>query len=97
LAESLRRLIYRVHAIERMVERGISDDDVQQVLGAGKEIESYPADFPYPSRLMLGWCAGRALHVVAADNAADNETIIVTVYEPDPSRWQPGFERRKTQ
>jgi len=80
-----------------MVERGISTDDVRQVLDEGKEIETYPADYPYPSRLVLGWCGLRAIHVVAAENTADNETIIVTVYEPDPDRWQPGFERRKTQ
>lgn len=86
-----------MHAVERMVERGISTDDVRQVLDEGKEIETYPADYPYPSRLVLGWCGLRAIHVVAAENTADNETIIVTVYEPDPDRWQPGFERRKTQ
>jgi hypothetical protein len=95
LDESARRLIYRVHALERMVQRGISDDDVRQVLAAGKEIESYPTDNPYPSRLMLGWCGSRAIHVVAADNTAHNETIIVTVYEPATDRWEPGFERRK--
>jgi hypothetical protein len=80
-----------------MVERGISADDVRQVLDEGKKIETYPADYPYPSRLILGWCGGKAIHVVAAENTADNETIIVTVYEPDSDRWEPGFERRKTQ
>src|SRR5260370_23936516 len=39
-----------------------------------REIESYPGDFPYPSRLLLGWCGLRPIHVVAAVNAADNET-----------------------
>jgi hypothetical protein len=97
LAEHAHRLVYRVHAVERMAERGISADDVRQVVDAGKEIESYPADYPYPSRLLLGWCGTRAIHVVAADNSADNATIIVTVYEPDPDRWQSGFERRKQQ
>ena len=95
MAESAHRLIYRVHAVERMVQREISDEDVRQVLAAGKEIESYASDYPYPSRLMLGWCGSRAIHVVAAHNTADNETIIVTVYEPAPDRWEPGFERRK--
>jgi hypothetical protein len=33
---------------------------------------------------------------VAADNEADNETVIVTVYDPDPARWSPDFRRRKT-
>jgi hypothetical protein len=97
LADIGRLLVYRVHAIERMVERGISHDDVRKVLAEGKEIESYPGDFPHPSRLVLGWCGQRPIHVVAAESAADNETIIVTVYEPDPDRWESGFDRRKTQ
>ena len=92
-----KRLVYRVHAIERMVERGINDDDVQQVLAEGNNIESYPSDVPYASRLLLGRCGTRPIHVVAADNSDDNETIIVTVYEPDLNRWEPGFERRKQQ
>ena len=97
MAESARRLVYRVHAVERMVERGITNDDVRQVLAEEKVIESYPDDYPYPSRLLLGWLGTRPIHVVTADNASDNETIIVTVYEPDPDRWEPGFERRKAQ
>ena len=36
----------------------------------------------YPSRLVLGSQGGRALHVVATYNAADDETIVVTAYEP---------------
>ena len=97
MTEISNRLVYRVHAIERMVERGISDDDVRTVLAQGKEIESYPGDLPYPSRLVLGWCGSRPIHVVAAEDAAYNQTIIVTVYEPDPNLWEPGFERRKAQ
>jgi hypothetical protein len=51
MAESAHRLVYRVHAVERMVERRISDDDVRQVLAEEKVIENYPDDYPYPSRL----------------------------------------------
>jgi hypothetical protein len=58
-------------------------------------IEDYPTDTPYPSRLILGWVGARPLHVVAADNAAAQETIIVTVYEPDPLLWHPGFRQRR--
>jgi hypothetical protein len=79
-----------------MEQRGISDDDVRTVLTEGKEIETYPSDRPYGSRLVLGWCRSRAIHVVAAENLVDNETVIVTVYEPDPNQWEPGFERRKS-
>jgi hypothetical protein len=96
LSEGSPKLVYRVHAIERMAERGVTHEDVLAVLTEGKQIESYPNDDPYPSRLVLGWCGARPLHVVAAENAPDNETIVVTVYEPAPDRWEPGFERRKS-
>jgi hypothetical protein len=76
-----------------MVERGIREEDVAQVISTGKTIEDYPSDLPYPSRLVLGWVANRPLHVVAA--TAEHEIIVVTVYEPDPAQWRPGFEKRK--
>ena len=86
-------LVYRIHAIQRMVERDISEQDVEQAARHGIEIESYPDDHPYPSRLLLGWAHGRPIHVVTA--TAEHEIIVITVYEPDPALWEPGFERRK--
>jgi len=32
---------------------------------------------------------------VAAINAAGGETIVVTVYEPDPSQWKADFKRKR--
>ena len=49
------RLIFRIYAIQRMLER----------------------------------------NVVAADNAVENETVVITVYEPEPTQWDQAFERRK--
>ncbi len=92
---AFRRLVFRVHAVERMFERQISEADVREILTRGETIEAYPQDTPYPSRLMLGWCKGRPLHVVAADNAEEQEIIVITVYEPDPEQWEPGFRRRR--
>lgn len=65
-------------------------------LQTGEEIESYLDDSPYPSRLILGWSAGRAIHVVAANNTDDGEAVIITVYEPDKALWNGDFRRRKT-
>ena len=76
-----------------MSSRNIREEDVAHVVSEGKEIESYPDDKPYPSRLLLGWMASRPIHVVAA--TSEHEIIIITVYEPDLSQWQPGFEKRK--
>ncbi len=44
---------------------------------------------------MLGWNNGRPLHVVAADNPAARETIVITVYEPDPAKWHPDWKTRR--
>jgi hypothetical protein len=48
------RLVFRVHAIQRMFQRQISKDDVRHVLETGDIIEEYLDDVPYPSRLVLG-------------------------------------------
>jgi hypothetical protein len=89
------RLVFRVHAIQRMFERKIDKEDIRHVLATGKTIETYPDDQPHPSRLVLGWKGLRPIHVVVADNPAQHETIVITVYEPDLVRWEPGFERRR--
>jgi hypothetical protein len=78
-----------------MFERGMSREEVRQVLEAGQIIERYPDDVPYGSRLVLGWAGGRPIHVVAADNFEAHETIVITVYEPDPGQWEPGFRQRR--
>jgi hypothetical protein len=89
------RLIFRVHAVQRMFERGITVDDVRAVLTTGDVIEDYPNDTPYPSRLMLGWIGMRPLHLVVAENAAAREIMVITVYEPDTIRWDSNFKRRR--
>ena len=88
------RLVFRVHAIQRMFQRNISVEEVREVVAAGEIIEAYPDDKPFPSRLVLGWNGARPIHVVLAENTADKETIIITVYEPNAAEWEPGFRRR---
>ncbi|NMP23147.1 DUF4258 domain-containing protein [Sulfobacillus harzensis] len=89
------RFVYRVHALQRMFERQIERSVVESVIQSGTTIESYPEDTPYPSRLVLGWDRDRPVHVVVADNPHDEETIVITVYQPDPMRWDASFSRRQ--
>lgn len=89
------QLIFRVHAVQRMAERGVTVDEVRAVLTRGETIEDYPNDTPYPSRLVLGWVGRRPLHVVAAQPASGQEIIVITVYEPDAIRWDAEFRRRR--
>ena len=88
------KIIFRTHAIKRMFQRRVDEKDVRFVLEKGEIIEVYQDDTPYPSRLILGWLESRPLHVVAADNIADNETIVITVYKPEQDKWSPNFKRR---
>jgi hypothetical protein len=55
--------------------------------------QKIPGLNPYPSTLVLGWVGDRPVHVVAA--SAPAERIVITVYEPDLARWEPGFKKRK--
>jgi len=91
----LARLAFRTHAIRRMFARRITVEDVRRAIERGEVIDRDPDDLPYPSRLVLGRSGGRALHVVVAENRAADELIVVTVYEPDPALWRPGFRRRR--
>jgi phosphatidylethanolamine-binding protein (PEBP) family uncharacterized protein len=45
--------------------------------------------------LVLGKVNDRVLHVVCADAPERDLTFVITVYEPDATQWEPGFERRK--
>jgi hypothetical protein len=77
-----------------MFQRKIGKEEVQRVIESGETIATYPTDKPFPSRLILGWIGSRPIHVVAADNVSVQETIIVTVYQPDAGEWDREFKRR---
>lgn len=89
------RIEFRVHAVRRMFERGTSSQDVRDVLRTGTIINDYMDDQPYPSRLVLGFANGRALHVVVARSPGDNTDIVITVYEPDTAVWESDLKRRR--
>jgi hypothetical protein len=89
------RLVFRIHAIQRMFQRGITEADIRRLLDGGEVIQEYPDDQPYASRLLLGRQGSRPIHVVVADNLDDQETIVITVYEPDPAQWERDFRRKR--
>src|SRR5438874_12858975 len=74
-----RRLVFRNHATQRIMQRGIHARDIRFVLEYGEVIEDYPDDFPHPSQLLLGWVRGRPLHVVAADHPTQPIISVITV------------------
>lgn len=90
------RLVFRVHAVERMFQHGISGEDVRSVLEDGEIIRRYPDDTLYPSRLVLGWRESDPVHVVAADDVGSETSFVITVYKPDSELWEPGFRRKRS-
>lgn len=87
-------VIFPSYVLKRMIERGISVEEVRDVLENGEVIEQYPADEP-PRYLVLGWNGDRPIHVVGEDDPVAGETTAVTVYEPDKKLWKEGFRERR--
>lgn len=90
------RRVYRVHALQKMFQRNIELNDIDNILKNIKIIEEYHDDKPFPSCLCLGYTKRkRPLHIVFSVNDNDKTVFIITVYEPDPGKWDQKFERRK--
>ncbi|MCX5772956.1 MAG: DUF4258 domain-containing protein [Candidatus Hydrogenedentes bacterium] len=82
------------HALRRVVERNISEQEIREAGARAEVIESYPQDKYSPSGLLLGiTCAGRALHFQVSFIESD-ATKIITIYEPDPNDWIENRKRR---
>lgn len=90
------KIIFRVHAIQRMFERHISAKKVSQALQSGETIEDYSAEMPEPSRLILGFQGKHPFHVVTSENPKANEITIITVYIPDSHKWNKDFKSRRS-
>ena len=82
------------HALKRVVERNISDQEIRHAGAQATVIEDYPDDKYSPSCLLLGFTqTGRPLHVQVS--LADTDLArIITIYEPDPNEWVNYSQRR---
>jgi len=85
--------IYREHAIQRMFERDIFEEDVEDTIKNGEIIEEYFDDKPYPSFLILKFW-DKPLHVVFAKNQENDEIIVITAYYPDKEKWSDDYKIR---
>jgi len=89
--ESLR---WTNHALIRLLQRRITTNDVICALLSGEIIEQYPADYPYPSCLILGLTKSMEhLHVVCGVSAG--EVWLITAYYPNSNEWMQDFKSRK--
>ena len=87
---------YRAHALDRMVQRDISFNEIDEIHETMKVIAEYPDDKPYPACLSLGFTKGnKPIHIVFSINKVDEVVFIISLYEPDNEKWTENFERRK--
>lgn len=80
--------------IVRLLQRGISTRDVEKALVNGEIIEEYPADYPYPSCLILGITfKKRFVHIVCG--ISEEEVWIITAYYPNIMEWKEDLKTRR--
>lgn len=84
--------VWRKHALERMLERGIGRVEVISAARNGEIIEEYAQDFPYPSCLLYN-LENEPLHVVAA--LEGQKCFVITVYRPNPEEFESDYKTRK--
>ena len=82
------------HALQRVVERRISDQEIREAGAEAVVVEDYPHDKYSCSCLLLGFTgAGRPLHVQVS--RVDTALVrIVTIYQPTVAEWI-GYVRRR--
>ena len=88
-------LLFCAHALQKMMQREISVDQIEQVLDcSGVEIlEVYPQiGRPSSECLILGVDrGGKSLHIVVAYPMAE----VITTYEPTSPKWMTPRQRGK--
>lgn len=90
------KIAFKKHTLLRMHQRSITAREIQQALICCDLVSEYPDDRPLPSFLVLGYTEkGRPLHVVVAVDVAEPMLWIITVYEPDGTRWNKALKGRK--
>jgi len=90
-----RRIVWRKHALVRMLERGISRDEITGVLLEDDRIESYADDKPFPSALFFGRIGHKVIHVVASFDDVNQEVHIISAYEPDQEHFEANKRTRR--
>lgn len=83
------------HAEKERRNDSLSIADLETAVQTGEIIEPYPDDPRGASYLVFGWVRdGRPVHLVVG--FLPRECVrIITVYVPDPAKWEPDWKTRK--
>lgn len=82
------------HAVDQSILRNIRIAEITEAIAQGKVIENYPDDKYGASCLIAGFTeANRPLHIQCS-NPSRLLIKIITVYQPNPQRWNRNFTQR---
>lgn len=85
---------WSIHAAVQMQMRGITRQDVLDILQTGEIIENYPKDFPNPSCLLCGTNKlKKYIHVVVGSDGVN--LFIITAYYPSVNKFTDKFKVRR--
>ena len=90
------RLRWQLHALERLLERGISRAEVLEAIIQGEIIEQYMDDKPLPSCL-IAHVKAQPLHAVVAIDRDSGFGHVITVYRPNREHFEDDYKTRRRQ
>lgn len=85
---------WRQHALERILERGITRLEIKEAIQNGEILERYYLDKPFPSCLIYS-INKEPLHVVVALDPDAEICHIITAYRPDRKHFKMDLKTRR--
>lgn len=83
------------HTLDQSILRQIRVQEIREVIANGQVIEDYPDD-KYGASCLIGGLTGAKRPVHIQCSYPSHPLIkIITVYEPDPQRWNNDFTQRR--
>jgi len=83
------------HAVDQSISRLIRLQEIREAIANSQIIEDYPNDKYAPSCLICGLTkTGKTIHIQISYPSRPLVKII-TVYEPDPQKWNNDFTIRR--
>ncbi|MCY7277242.1 MAG: DUF4258 domain-containing protein [Phormidesmis sp. CAN_BIN44] len=83
------------HAVDQPILRQIRVQEVREIIANGQVIEDYPNDKYGPSCLISGLTQNQRTIHLQSSYPSRPLLKIITLYEPDPQRWNDDFTQRR--
>ena len=79
----------------RLQERRLNSELLRKAIDTFEIIETYPRDKYLPSFLLRGEAPEFVFHALVATDLAGDNVRVVTMYLPDPERWDENGRLRR--